>query len=276
MTSDQIEIEKELAARDSFKRQEQIGTIKTMLQGKPGKLDVEWLERIQKMLEAIVPEQLTDLSQQSRWEIYTTMEVRPLQQHNLVFSEGDDPDGFYVILAGEVSIHKQGASAKEDDGTEKIQTAKEREIEQAHGTCLAKLTAGQSFGELAYSSLTKGRAATVVASGDVELSRLTAVKSDDDLLPPTICLVVPSDIFAQQLNEKVKLFDAKLAFVQNSLLFAHWPLERAYELASAMGHRILPKRSTLALELSFIVEVCGERARGRGGVRGVGLGGCPG
>lgn len=125
---------------------------------------------------------LSTLTEDERSKIADAIETHDYKDGEVIISQGDSPDFFYMVVDGEVVIKRRG-----DDKTDP-----EKEFH------LAELGHGRYFGELAFLT-NKPRAASVYAKGSVKCACLD-VQAFERLLGPCKQLLERNmEIYEQQL-----------------------------------------------------------------------------
>ena len=88
------------------------------------------------------PKLLDGLTQRNKQQIAFFCQLKIYDHDEVVFHQGDDPDGFYTVLRGAVSIYaKRNASSESKDN---------KQERSKYGVFLTQLSPGQSFGELSF------------------------------------------------------------------------------------------------------------------------------
>ena len=134
------------------------------------------------LVDKIAPELMKNLSQSSQRAVVESITLREYDAGEPVFLQNALPDGYYYIVAGEVSIyrHLEGSSDKDYDGRAGV-------FHDLYGKRLNVLRREQGFGELSFAlaaherSSGEGttRSATVVADGDAELGVLDVIRTSE-------------------------------------------------------------------------------------------------
>ena len=105
-------------------------------------------------------------------ELFKRFKTRQVTSGEIIIKQGDPGDFFYMIKTGSVSVHVE-------------MNGKVNQV--------AKLTAGQSFGQDALVS-DLPRNATIMATAPCELGMLTEADFEDLLLSPVIEVITPAEI----------------------------------------------------------------------------------
>jgi len=105
-------------------------------------------------------------------ELFKRFKTRQVTSGEIIIKQGEPGDYFYMIKTGSVSVHVE-------------MNGKVNQV--------AKLTAGQSFGQDALVS-DLPRNATVMATAPCELGMLTEADFEDLLLSPVIEVITPAEI----------------------------------------------------------------------------------
>lgn len=212
----------DLGVMTAFARYTHVKRLEALLARRPGTVVKSWNDCVRALLHRIAPKLLVNLTPRSVWNLLIDGVFKAFDHCDLIFREGDAPDGYYVCLHGSVAIHKLPARPGSDDAFE------------AYGERLVELKAGSSFGEVGFSAHAAGRAATVVALGEPELHRSESSKA----YGRTICYVVSADTFRDVFGERTKQFDAKVDALKANALYHHWPMEDLYKLAVRMQRKV--------------------------------------
>ena len=131
--------------------------------------------------------------------------VRHLKDGNVVFREGDAPDGMYVILSGKVRIYRE-----------------------LHGneTTLATLKQGDFFGDMAVFE-NKPRAATARAVGDVDVRFISGQEFESMISDPFVRQILTKmSERLRHVDEELTKLDtensARHSYLQNLSIHREW------------------------------------------------------
>ena len=229
---------------------------------------------------AAAPVLMRGLSDESARRVAHELELCSYARGELIFKQGDSPDGYYFIVAGEVSVYKRVEGRNDPDGQTRAPTVDHTDHE-LYGKRLCMLRRMQGFGELSF-VLGGGkprRTASVVSEGDDELRAMregtraascdrendeqgvtTSTKRYDDgedssANKPTLCIRVPAHLYMleMQLNDADNgarsgggELRQKLSQLESCLLFRHWPIQHLYEIAAMLRLRSFAAGTALA------------------------------
>lgn len=217
----------------------QVRRLEALLSDKPAEFDEDWYDTLSTILHRIAPKVLASLTPKTAWELFTHGIFNVYKSGEVVFLEGDAPDGYYICLHGHVAVHKLPPMP---EVAMKGLDLEEAALARQYGSRLARMDPGSSFGEVGFSSHATGRVATVVALGEPEIIRYEPEFTH--IYGRTICYVIPAAIFAVVYGESTKQLDEKLDTLKANRLYQHWPDEELYKLAVRMQRKIVkPKHN---------------------------------
>eukprot|EP00854_Cymbomonas_tetramitiformis_P001443 gene1443-2064_t len=144
---------------------------------------------------------LSELSKGQRENLVAALEWKTFTDQEIIITEGEKGDKFFIIADGTVSVYKQTGAAKKTRGSD-ADGGFERSSSIGTISCLgqlvATLDAGDFFGEKALLE-DEPRAASVVAKGAVECAVLER-KHFDDLLGPLKEVMKNNVLFTSMRN----------------------------------------------------------------------------
>ena len=223
------------------------------------------LTMIISLMSRVAPALLGNLSPASQRAVAREITIKDYSRGSPVFEQGALPDGYYYILAGQVSIykHKEG----ENDSDFKNKNRSEGFFHETYGRKLTSLHREQGFGELSFARVGQVvRSATVVADGDEESSFADSAIHVSEAsggeagaaipLHPTVCLHVPAHTYVLQVSQKTdEELRRKMSLLESSLLFQHRPLEKLYDVAQHLRLKNFPAGKSLRSSGSPVDEV---------------------
>ena len=163
-----VTMDQEPRALTKFLRYIQVLRLHQLLVDRPSELDRGWLDTAQTILYMMAPKSMSNMTHLEVWEVLTEGELKFFDEGEVVFKEGDAPDGYYTCLHGAVAVHKRPQTDEEADAARTSPEAAVRDF----GRVVVELKAGAGFGEVAFSTHSEGRAASIVARGEAEMLEL--------------------------------------------------------------------------------------------------------
>lgn len=180
----------------------------SLLAEKPEDFEKDFYDALVQVTSRLVPQTVANLSPPMVWDLFKGQDLRTYEPGQLIFRQGNEPDGFYLLLQGSVAVHRRFGVEIEDS--------------ESIGEKVAELEAGASFGEIGFSS----------HSGNRRSASVVAIES-------TTCFVVSSDTFDLVYGEYTKQFDAKVEALKANYAFGHRTLDDLYTLAARMQRKVV-------------------------------------
>lgn len=228
-------------------RYARVRRLRMLVEERPKEFTKAWYEALEPILMSLAPKLVQNLTPKSTWDLVSDAVFRAYAKDDVVFEEGDPPDGYYVCVYGAVAIHKLDAAGDDD----LFDDDDDDEMTTRYGKRLVELKPGAAFGEVGFSAHSTGRAATVVASGEADVGD-TVMRQ----YCQTVCYVVSADTFDLVYGERTKQFDAKVATLKANALYQHWTIEDQYRLAVRMQKKLVKAKSNITYpdryEVAFI------------------------
>lgn len=217
----------------------------------------ENVDEILSVLQRKASKLIDGLADSNKVAIAKHCQLKMYRRNDVVFLQGDEPDAYYTVIRGAVSIYALNSSlAKSDENKsgEEALTCIDSERDQ-YGVFLLQLPPGESFGELSFNEngVHSRRNASVVSDGSHGQSlrktpNLAMVQPGIEASDVCILLVVPEQIYMKEMfarhSAKHQTKD-KISFLKKSVLFKHWTMDQLVKLGYAMKKKELPKDSTV-------------------------------
>ena len=214
------------------------------------------------------PKLLDGLSSGNQRNLARHLTTRCYSQHEVLFRQGDDPDHYYTVLRGAVSIYALQSTDPTGAMDDSPDSANVRD-----GKFLVQLPPGASFGELSFNAdyNHSKRNAGVISDGShgqtrVQISNpLMSGKGVEDSLIGSggnsngiteieasniaVLLLIPEYAYMQEMfprHTKKHQTNDKIAFLKKSIIFGHWPMDQLVKMAYAMKQKVYQKGIVLA------------------------------
>ena len=175
--------------------------------------------------------------------------LKTYPKNDVVFLQGDEPDAYYVVIRGAVSIYALDTNAvKTKDCDDLVATENGR---SRYGVFLLQLLPGECFGELSFNEngVHSRRNASVISDGCHGQARITNSSpvfpgreaSDLCILLLVDAAVYMSEVFSRH-SSKHQTKD-KISLLKESSLFKHWSMSQLVKMAYAMKKKQYGKGS---------------------------------
>jgi len=217
----------------------------------------EVIEEILELVEKKAPKLLDGLATDNKIHIARFCQVKLYANDNLVFHQGDEPDAYYTVIRGAVSIYARHSSPTQSKATP------DEGSRTKFGVFITQIPPGESFGELSFNENGNHsrRNASVISDGSHGQARIrmkseshhshsTRTPHQCELEASNVCvlLLVPEKVYMSEMfarhSEKHHTKE-KMDSLRKSVLFKHWPMDQIVKVAYAMKKKQFDKGSTI-------------------------------
>ena len=202
------------------------------------------VEEIISILNLKCPKLLEGLCKRRTRNVVSQLQFKCFPRDEVIFHQNDEPDAYYTVIRGAVSIYAQNSTALDENNTTCSSSLSHKEENLVHrskyGKFLVQLPPGSGFGELSFNADGKHskRSAGVVSDGSHGQSK---VYSDDNreheasdvavllLIPGTVYL---KEMFGRDINKHQT--KEKVDFLKSSFIFSVWSVDQLVFLSHEM------------------------------------------
>ncbi|KAL9183122.1 hypothetical protein ACHAXT_004909 [Thalassiosira profunda] len=197
------------------------------------------VQEIVSLIQRKAPKLLDGLTESNKQQLARSCRAKLYAFDETVFDQGDEPDAYYTVIRGAVSIYALRPSTGD--------TTTQSSGRSNYGVYITQLPPGESFGELSFNAdgNHSRRNAGVVSDGCHGEARVGNVAQPSDvcvlLLIPEQCYM--SEMFARH-SAKHQTKD-KINLLKSSSLFRHWTMDQLVKFAYAMKKKTFDRGSTV-------------------------------
>lgn len=175
------------------------------------------------------PKLFDGLTSSNKEKIAALCQLKLYSHDEVVCLQGDDPDAYYTVIRGAVSIYVLNSTLYDHErgnGREK------------YGKFITQLNVGEAFGELSFN-----------ISGDHDRRNASVVSDGHDASGGScVLLLVPESCYLSEMigrdSSKHQTKD-KIQLLKSSLLFRHWTMDKLVKLAYMMKKKYFEKGATI-------------------------------
>ena len=215
----------------------------------PSQRSPEAIEEILVILQRKARKLIDGLAEHNKVELAKHCQLKLYMRDDEVFLQGDEPDAYYTVMRGAVSIYALNSSfAKSADSND------HGGRRDNYGLFLVQVPPGESFGELSFNEngVHDRRNASVVSDGAHGQARLNkrcaSTLAEIEASDVCILLKIPEQIYMSEMfarhSSKHQTKD-KISFLKKSILFEHWTMDQLIKMAYAMKKRQYEKGSVI-------------------------------
>ena len=200
----------------------------------------EAVEEILSILQRKAPKLLDCLADSNKVNLAKQCHLKMYSRNDVVFLQGDEPDAYYVVIRGAVSIYALDTNAvKSQDCKDLAANEKGR---NCYGVFLLQLLSGECFGELSFNEngVHSCRNASVVSDGCHGQARITnssSVIPGREASDLCILLLVDAAVYMSEMfsrHSSKHQTKNKISLLKESSLFKHWSITQLVKMAYAM------------------------------------------
>ena len=206
------------------------------------------VEEILSIVKEKAPKLLDGLAKSTEKKIAQQLFIKCYERDEVIFLQNDDPDAYYTVIRGAVSIYAQNSS-----------TVSKESLSQPHrrqyGKFLLQVPPGESFGELSFNADHKHskRNAGVISDGNHGQSKVTDSSSPHEIVSSDVAalLLIPEKVYMTGMfarHASRHQTKDKIAFLKASFLFNQWSMDQLVLMAYSMKKMVYEKGSKIASE----------------------------
>lgn len=194
---------------------------------------------------------MDSLSDQSKANIAKSLLLKCYDNDEVVFNQNDEPDAYYAVIRGAVSIYVH-----------------QENNHPRTGKFLMQLPPGTSFGELSFNadynhSLRNAGVVSDGAHGQSKVQIYTGTKNEGsyreiDASDVAVLLLIPEKTYMEELyarHASKHLTKEKVAFLKSSILFSSWPMDDLVKMAYTMKKKNFAKGAIVVPQGEYIENV---------------------
>eukprot|EP00585_Thalassiosira_rotula_P001755 CAMPEP_0196134162 /NCGR_PEP_ID=MMETSP0910-20130528/3125_1 /TAXON_ID=49265 /ORGANISM="Thalassiosira rotula, Strain GSO102" /LENGTH=442 /DNA_ID=CAMNT_0041393993 /DNA_START=36 /DNA_END=1364 /DNA_ORIENTATION=- len=198
---------------------------------------------------------LDGLTDSNKAQIACHCQTKLYANDEVVFHQGDEPDAYYTVIRGAVSIYALNSSSKDGNSSD------HHKGRSKYGVFITQLPPGESFGELSFNGdgNHSRRNAGVVSDGCHGESRIIAKQhgsssstssssTPEEVSDGCVLLLIPDKCYMREMYArhaaKHQTKD-KINLLKSSSLFQHWTMDQLVKIAYVMKKRCFDKGSVI-------------------------------
>jgi len=214
--------------------------------------------------------------------VVSKLKLRCYRRDEVVFAQDAEPDAFYTVIRGAVSIYARNSTAVNSTHEENLDQnelsldSKRKEIEppinidrsEKFGRFLVQLPPGSSFGELSFNAdgNHSKRSAGVVSDGSHGQRKVyTSDNREIEASDVAVLLLIPSDVYLKEMfgrDISKHQTKEKVDFLKSSFIFKEWSVDQLVFLSYEMKKYEISAGTSIVCEGSraenvFIIK-CGK------------------
>jgi len=194
------------------------------------------------------PKLLDGLTKSNKAQVACHCQLKLYSFDEVVFQQGDEPDAYYTVIQGAVSIYALNSSSSNSDSHRKGSTK--------YGGFITQLSPGESFGELSFNrDGDHSRRNTGIISDGCHGEAKTignqtspSTPNESKISDKCILLLIHERCYMREMyarhSAKHQTKD-KICLLKSSLLFQHWTIDCLVKVAYVMQKRCFEKGSTI-------------------------------
>lgn len=203
------------------------------------------VEEIVSILQRKSPKLLDGLTESNREQIARMCQVKLYGHDEVVFHQGDEPDAYYTVIRGTVSIYALNSSSSSNGDGNLNQKGRSK-----YGVFITQLPPGDSFGELSFNGdgNHSRRNAGVISDGchgEVVRKQSSSSSTPKNDIPQDKCvlLLIPEKCYMREMyarNAAKHQTKDKINLLKSNALFSNWTMDQLVKVRSSDSVEAIP------------------------------------